>query len=863
MDNIVYQSVVHKTIICGLLCVFTIVGMAQLKADFTMDVPGGGCSPLSVAFINTSTGTSTSTTYEWDFGNGSNKGHDKDAGSAYITEKKYTITLTATDGAQTSTIQKTVTVYKKPTIDFSINTLRGCAPFLVDFSATATAGDGSISKYLWDFGDGKVDSTSNTAKVSHTYESAAKPPVSVTVVNSYGCYVSTDRSGIVVLPPVIAAFSAPKATLCTTAESVSFTNSSTGPGTLTYSWNFGDGQYASDTQPLHPYAEKGSYDVTLIATSSEGCTDTLQEPDFVNVANFNTDFELPAVVCTNGQTVFTNKSTPEASSTVWEIKGVSGSYSGQTFSHTFSTPKKYTIKMTNTYGACKESVEKEIEVKSGHVLKGFVVDLDGACGAPVTVEFKDTSSTSVKWQWNFGNGDTASTREPSYTYNTDGSFSVLLTATDAGGCVNKVSQTIKLLKPDVKVNTSGPNSGCPGFKMGFAADNAADIRTYQWIFGDGDTSTAARPFHVFNKVGDYTVTLNYVTKTDCAGKVTYGTVSVFTKPVADFSVESGEVCGASPVTFTNLTTGNAGDWLWDFGDDAGGDVSSEPTHYYNQDGNYNVTLIVGNGACKDTVTKSGFIKVLPPFPSILPRQQTCTSGEVIFNQDNTTNKATKMWWDFGDGVVQQISSSQQSTTHVYDKTGRYQAYLIAERGQCTVKDSVFFDVLLEQKPQLAATLTTVCGSGDLNVTISGLEKNPYYADENNNHYTIQAWQYGDGTKFTPTYVSADNYFVTGYNATITNLDNGKKNIRVIIQSTTYPYCTDTSNYISLIVKGPKAAFDFTQNNVCFEKPIIFKDKSVAYKNVSIKKWRWNFGDDSTVMYTDLTYPKNGITEHAY
>ena len=105
-----------------------LTGFAQLKADFTMDPPNGGCSPLSVNFFNTTSGASASATYEWDFGNNSNKGHDKDAGTVYIKEETYTVTLTVKDGGQTSTAKKTVTVYKKPIVDFSFATSKGCAP---------------------------------------------------------------------------------------------------------------------------------------------------------------------------------------------------------------------------------------------------------------------------------------------------------------------------------------------------------------------------------------------------------------------------------------------------------------------------------------------------------------------------------------------------------------------------------------------------------------------------------------------------------------------------------------------------------------------------------------------------------------
>ncbi len=857
------QGVWLKLFICLIITGGYRSGFAQLKADFTMDPPNGGCAPLSVNFFNTSTGASASATYEWDFGNNSNKGYDKDAGSVYITPKTYTVTLTVKDGTQTSVIQKTFTVYKQPVVDFSFATSKGCAPLGVDFSATATPGDGTISKYIWDFGDGNIDSTSNKANVSHIFTSAASPPVSLTVVNSYGCYAITDKSGITVLPSIVAAFTADKTILCNSGDQVKFTNGSSGPGTLSYNWEFGDGGSVSDISPAYAYTKKGTYDVTLIVNSSEGCSDTLSQPGYINVANFSTDFNLPATICTNTQTGFVNNSTPQASSTFWTIDGIPGGYNGEKFNYSFTSPGAYTVKMINTYGACYDTAKKEIMVKAGPKLDGFTADIINACGAPVTVNFKDTSASSVKWDWNFGDGQTSNIKAPSYTYTTNGNYNVQLTATDAEGCVNKVSKPISITKPDIKILKNGTDNGCPGFSMQFAADKPGEIKNYKWIFGDGDTSSAVNPSHTFSKVGVYTVVLNYTTQSDCKGQATYGPVSVYQKPEANFSVDSAEICGNSSVTFNNLTPGNVTDWQWDFGDGSSGSGASAPTHQYNQDGEYDVTLIAGNGTCRDTITQKGFIKVLPPFPSILSVQQTCNSGEVIFSQDSIGNKATSMWWEFGDGKTETISPLQKSITHVYSNTGSYQVYLIAENGKCRIKDSVKVDLLKKQTPTLEAALTEICGSGDLKIRIAGLEKNPAYPDNNSNHYSISAWQYGDGTTFTPTYTTADNYFITEYNATITNLTNGQNNIRAIIVANSYPYCTDTTNYITLKIKGPKAAFGYTQNGLCFKKPIIFKDQSVANDGIPIKKWEWNFMDGDTLHHTDDDYPSNGLVQHQY
>ncbi|MEI9933477.1 MAG: PKD domain-containing protein [Ferruginibacter sp.] len=125
------------------------ISQAQLKANFTID-KNGGCSPLTVSFTNTTTGGSANTKWKWDFGNG-NTSALTDAGATYVTEKTYTVTLTATDGANSSVQTKQITVYKKPVVDFSASPAKGCLPLPVTLTSNSSAGDGTIANLFLGF----------------------------------------------------------------------------------------------------------------------------------------------------------------------------------------------------------------------------------------------------------------------------------------------------------------------------------------------------------------------------------------------------------------------------------------------------------------------------------------------------------------------------------------------------------------------------------------------------------------------------------------------------------------------------------------------------------------------------------------
>lgn len=835
---------------------------AQLKADFTLDV-SDGCSPLVVNFFNASTGASANAVYTWDFGNGAT-GHNKDGSSIYRDPKVYTVTLTLKDGANSSTTTKTVTVYRNPTVDFSFDPATGCAPLGVTFTSQSAPGDGSIIDYLWDFGDGKILHNANAATASHIYENRTSPPVSLTVTNSHGCYASTDKMGIEVLDPIEVNASKPQTVFCKEGLPVTFTNTSTGPGTLTYQWNFGDGQTSNEKTPVHIYTAKGSYPVNLTVISSEGCSVTQPVGEPVNIGSFQSDFEVPASICSNAAVSFNNTSSSTPESSVWEILPLGIRVDGNNLQYSFPQGGEYTVRLINSFAGCTDVVEKKVTVKAGPGLDNFQADIRSACGAPAEVQFSESSTTAVAWNWNFDNGLTATTKNPVTRYTANGQYSIALTVTNAAGCEQTLNKSITIAPPYVQIITADRLEGCVGLAVNLRVNTPADIKTYNWSSGDGQTSTLAQPRFVYNKVGEYEITLNYETVGGCKGLAVLRTIRTFARPDANFTAPVTQICGNTVVGFVNETIGEATQYIWNFGD---GSISFQydASHQYFQAGTFTVQLIAGNNACMDTIVRTDYITVTPPFPVIRETYIVdCEKpGEIQLFQEGTINQATQLSWDFGDGHSLSVPPTQDATSHIYTKSGLYEVFLTAVNGGCTVRDSFDVPVLLQQKPHLEADLTAVCGTGLLRVTISGLEFNPALPVANTNQYNIVGWEYGDGTPFYPTYSQSDNYFSISYTTNISGLENGKKDIRVIIQQNSYPWCTYTSNTISLDIRGPKAVLGFDQNKVCFETPIRFKDLSTPGNNIPIVAWSLDFADGQTANFNPDTYPASGLVEHAY
>ena len=839
------------------LCLFQLSLEAQLKALFTVD-KSSGCAPMAISFTNATTGASSKAVYQWDFGNG-NTSLMKDAGAVFLDAKTYAVTLTVTDSNKTSSIAQNITVYKKPVVDFAASLQKGCFPLPVTFTANASAGDGSINKYLWDFGDGFIEEA-GTSVVNHTFVAKQNPVISLSVTNSYGCQATLVKENtVIVLDELKASFTIDKKVLCTINDAASFTNTTTGPGTYTYNWNFGDGQQSATDNPSHVYTTKGSYTIRLIVNSSEGCTDTLQQNETLNVANFKSDWETVGQLCEENLVKITNKTVPAPDQSHWDF---GNAYPQNTTNVNVETwypaSGTYTVKLTNTFGNCTDVLAKQIVINDIPHPDGFVIDIMGVCGAPVKVNFKDTTANVVKWEWmgSYPEYFQSTVKEPSFVYQYNYNHFMQLKVTNAKGCSNIAGKYFDILRPFVQVRSpdisgNGSINSCGPKAASFFTTSNVDIATYQWSFGDGGSSTDAKPVHTYLKEGDYRVSLSYTTVTGCSGTVEFeGYVSIRDDVKADFTVSATDICGNTPFTIKSNVTAPYYYHNWDMGDGMLKPYEGhqkEMWYKYEQEGVYTVRLAITNGICSDTLIKTNLIKVSPPFPKIAGFTNTCegTRGLVTFTQ---TSKQANTWhWDFGDGTTYSPTTNQEEVKHTYTKTGWYKVVLTATNGACTVGDSVYVNVLLKQNPVLAADKTEVCGTEDfLTITVSNLEKNPaiYY------HwgYGYGGWYHRDGS-FAPGQVSSGNLDNMPFSHSLWNFTPGKEGLRVLVTSG-YFGCIDTTNWIPLKIKGPVPGFKQNITNPCANgNMVILQDTSKAIDNVPIKLWEWNFGDGTETTST--------------
>jgi gliding motility-associated-like protein len=796
---------------------FSFHSSAQLIPDFTAD-PVAGCAPLVVTFTDASSGSPTS--FMWDLGNGATSTL-RNPSTTYFEPGNYTIKLTIKNSLGSDSVVKAqyITVYPKAVPKFAGSPTTGCFPLNAQFTDQTVAGNSPIVKWEWDFGDGVLSTLQNP---SHIYTSLGNFNVSLRVTNSNGCVTSvTNPSYIRIGSGAKAQFSSSASSSCSAPATVNFVNNSTGVGTLSYKWDFGDSSTSTLPNPSHVYNTSGSFTVKLITTNSFGCTDTLIKTNFVTIGTTKADFTFPNAICEGASFALTNTSTPAPGGAIWNF-GDGTTSTALNPSKIYNKPGKFTITMVADFGACKDSVSKEVAITAKPT-----VDFTGAplvgCKAPLTVNFTNATADATQFLWNFGDKTTSTEQNPSHTYLAEGIDTVSLTVTNSLGCkaTKIVPDMIKVKKPDISLKGL-PAAGCGPFSQTFSAQVKSNdvITNYLWNFGDGTTANTASPTHVYNNPGVYPVTLTYTIAAGCTDSIRIDRgVVVGTKPKAAFSADALSSCASQAITFQDQSTGNPNEWFWSFGDGSSSSAQN-PKHQYADTGAFTVTLIALNNGCPDTLIMPRYVSIKAPVAKFTFSKNCSAPGSFAFADKSIS--ADTWLWNFGDGST----STLQNPTHSYASAGTYAVSLTVTNNAsgCSNIKTINVKVITET----AGFTNNLDACKNAPVTFTG-------QNINRANIALYTWRFGDGVTDTSSTDTIKHAYIKsgGYDVTLII-----KDIDGCIDSITKP--------LAVKVEGPTAFFRATVPAVCLSSPVTFFDSSYGVNPVV--QWNWNWGDGTSQSF---------------
>ena len=611
-----------------------------------------GCAPMTVNFQDQSFGTVES--YQWSFPGGNPAtSTQQNPVVVYNTPGVYDVSLEVSNSAGSNSLfQPGYITVQSPAVPNFIYTVDGTTVTFVNQSTNA-------DNQIWDFGDGNTSLEENP-----TYDFGMDGIYNVTLTASNVCGPMTFTQQIVIITPPIAGFTADQTDGCVPLQ-VQFSNQSSA-NSGNFSWVFEGGTPATSNQenPLVTFAQAGSFDVTLTVSNAAG-QNMASETGYITVGPLPTpDFSFTNI---DGELEvdFTNNST-DATTYSWDFGD--GSFStNENPNHSYNAGGEYTVTLTATNSCGSETTSQTVSLLIAPTA-GFSVENTSGC-APFEVQFSDQSSgNATAWNWTFEGGTPATSTEqnPTVTYNTPGIYDVSLTVSNSAG-ENTLSQTdyIEVGQAPEAGFTSDYTLG--NTSAGFT-NTSQNANSYNWDFGDGESSTEENPSHDFGADGEYLVSLTV--SNECGSDTFTETITVVTAPDAGFEAETTGGCLPLEIQFNDLSSDNVSTWNWTFeGGTPGSSSEQNPSVTYETAGVYTVTLEVSNAAGTDVSTFNDYITIT----DVPTADFSASSQDLTVDFTNNSSGATSYHWDFGDGMESELENPE----HQYAADGIYTVTLTA------------------------------------------------------------------------------------------------------------------------------------------------------------------------------------------
>lgn len=729
-----------------------------------------GCSPFTVQISNNSLGAAS--TYYWDFGNGQ-KDTTFRTGSLNYTYNignlvdTFTITLIAVNGCGADTQTLDIRIAPniiRPLVNVNGSDLFGCAPHTVQF-INATSG---ATRYTWDFGDGSAPLiTANTdVVVSHTYADSGTFTIRIQMTN--GCSDTTAIRHVTVYRKPFADFRIPAAVYCE-GDTVRVINQSADANSFVWLW--GDGQSSTGANPVHIYNSSGSFRIYLRAerTNSSGlvCFDTTEQ--------FVTVLAIPDTrLQTNLRTVNCAPFTLDASAagltnenSTWYI--YDSTVSNPLIIRTGTNSVQYTYNRAGTFyvkvvavnaQGCADSTEVRFTVW-GTPEAAFTPGNGSTCSLDTSISFLNNSqagdNSGLSYRWFVDNLQRATSGNFTHRFTAPAnallplSFTTLLIATNAVGCSDTASAVLQMNpKPRAAFTLNNPQACVP--YQASLTNNTLYTTRYQWFLNGVLTDTTANPVITIPEAQtNYRILLVAGNDYGCGSDSLSVSFTSRIKPIAAFSLSDTIGCTGVLNIATNNSSRFANAYSWNWGDNSAGSFLTNPTHLYNVQGQYRVTLVASDGVCRDTADQLVRVSVKPVVRFAVSDSLTCDTARVQFI--NLSEGASNYRWSFSDGG----SSNEVAPFRSFAPSQTpYSVKLVADNG-LGCRDSLTRANLITAKVPPVA---------DFFISPSPVITVPKYSfsfnnlSTNSNRYFYN-WNLGDGTFSTERDIASHKYSDTG------------------------------------------------------------------------------------------------------
>ena len=838
------KEVVHSNQGCYDSTTKTLTVYASTNTGFTINKDTQCYNGNNFLFTDTSNITSGSFSRIWTLGDGSNS-LATSLNKSYLIDGNYTIKLVTTSNNNCiDSMLKTIVVKAQPQAGFTQNILSQCLTgnnFILN--DTSTIKTGSMNR-LWQFSNGD---TSTSAILNKSFLSAGNITIKLTETSTSGCKDSAIKS-IQIFPQTTVGISINKTNQCINSNNFIFNDTSIiSSGSYLRLWRLGDGSTSTSQSFNKSYPSIGTYPITLITSTNNGCIDSSQINIIINSQPQAGFSQNNFAQCMGGNSFILNDTSTGVaanSSRLWKFSDGDTS----TFvvaSKTFNRSGLFTAKLLITSSTgCGDSVQKNFTVYPQTTI-GFYQNSLKQCITNNNFILFDTSTISSGTYsriWSLGDATTSTNSFINKSYLTEGNYQLGLYTLTNNGCIDSVKKLIQV-NAQPKVGYSLNNAiQCQSGNL-FTLNDTSTISSGTikrlWKFSDGDTSTSNIVNKTFLTPGSYTSKLVIVSDNYCSDSITKS-LTIYPKTAIGFSINTNtaQCLGGNNFIFQDTSYSLSGSYSrnWNFGDSTNSSLNFASKNYA-APSVYQITLTTttANG-CVDSLQKNITVFPHPKAGYDLNNFAQCLrENDFIFYDTSTLSSGSiSRIWNFGDGDTSSLDSFHKT----YLTDGNFQAKLIVTSDN-NCKDSTTKSISVYPQPIVGFSQSGLINCFGNMITFTDTTT---IASGNR----IRYWDFGDTTSDTSaivykTFKDTGTYVVTLY-------------------SSSQHFCSDLTSKTIPVYMRPKAGFLQSSMSQCISgNGLVLNDTStVPFGNLTRL---WLFSDSTTSVQKTLNKSFNSLGLH--
>lgn len=814
------------------------INIGSLQADFSFS-QDQVCAPSLINTLNQSNASPPSSSAKW-YLDGVPMGSGWTTQFSLNNPGTFTLKLVTTQGNCRDSIQKTITVAPKFSINFSASDSFFCnLPATVNFTSSTPG----ANYWQWNFGDGKTSNFQNPAKV---YNQAGVYSVTLTSTNSLGCRSTLFKKDYIKISlPEVKILASPKKGCKPLTVSVDLLDT-IAPFYNNRFWSFGDGWTYNGLSTTHTYTNEGDYILKVRATNANGCIyedsvtiEVGRKPDLlVTIPKTKYCFnEIPI----NWDDRYRNDPPKPKEYDPWFIR----TSDGVAFKEVTDTGW-YKVRVKASYKGCDSTHTSDTIVRVDGPIANFIyANISLPACRKDSFEFTNRSKLAMRYKWEFGDGDTSVLTSAVHKYKKGGTYKVMLTAYDTvSGCFDTASAQIYVPpKPSPKFRL-GDTIGCIPFStqaLNLTTFDTNVVTAYYLYTIDGKQYGTPNPIVTSNKKGVLSGSLE-VNVNGCTYSYHLDTAAILYTGSANFSINPFSGCAPLKVNVRDVSVTDwkilSRKWHWGNGDSLIVD-SANASYTYTKlppvpATSFTLTLTVTDSiGCRFSATKP----VVPQKPNSIisfTRFDRCGYDSIIFSAGKSNGNAPLYFnWNFGNG----ISSFGQDAIQQYFTDSVYHVQLVVtDQYNCRDTARLFIDV--KTKPPIAGMLAFPRHINCPGPPISFYDNSSAGAAP----ISSRIWTFGDASKsvlINPQKI----YLIPGiYNVSLTVTDT------IGCKSLLYE-----PGFI--IVGGPRGTYSFSPDRGCTPLEVTFTAQSP-----NAARFEWDLGDGVLDTNANLkhTYPRPGV-----